>query len=179
MPSIGLWRWYINITITILDIIHRPVFYLRHDVSETGFYLRLQVKPTQLSSIDRGSLCLQRQKGLCSVHWALRHDGVWMSGGTAPPFSWSKNKSTKKTAWSGQLGEPVCYLVHGCYFASWLLLGTKTKTKTETKLHGLSTQANYTDRATAACRGSECQLLQIEVATWSTWRIPTAVFSAF
>jgi hypothetical protein len=26
--SIGLWRWYINITITILDIIHRPVFYL-------------------------------------------------------------------------------------------------------------------------------------------------------
>jgi hypothetical protein len=27
--SIGLWRWYINITITILDIIHRPVFYLK------------------------------------------------------------------------------------------------------------------------------------------------------
>jgi hypothetical protein len=26
----GLWRWYINITITILDIIHRPVFYLKH-----------------------------------------------------------------------------------------------------------------------------------------------------
>jgi hypothetical protein len=22
----SLWRWYINITITILDIIHRPVF---------------------------------------------------------------------------------------------------------------------------------------------------------
>jgi hypothetical protein len=29
MPSIGLWRWYINITITILDIIHRPVFCLK------------------------------------------------------------------------------------------------------------------------------------------------------
>jgi hypothetical protein len=28
MRSIGLWRWYINITITTLDIIHRPVFYL-------------------------------------------------------------------------------------------------------------------------------------------------------
>jgi hypothetical protein len=27
--SIGLWRWYINITITILEIIHRPVFYLK------------------------------------------------------------------------------------------------------------------------------------------------------
>jgi hypothetical protein len=26
---IGLWRWYINIAITILDIIHRPVFYLK------------------------------------------------------------------------------------------------------------------------------------------------------
>jgi hypothetical protein len=26
------------------------------------------------------------------------------------------------------------------------------------KLHGLSTRANYTDRATAACRQSDCQL---------------------
>jgi hypothetical protein len=29
MLSIGLWRCYINITITVLDIIHRPVFYLK------------------------------------------------------------------------------------------------------------------------------------------------------
>jgi hypothetical protein len=29
MLSIGLWQWYINITITILDIIHRPDFYLK------------------------------------------------------------------------------------------------------------------------------------------------------
>jgi hypothetical protein len=28
MLSIDLWRWYINVTITILDIIHGPVFYL-------------------------------------------------------------------------------------------------------------------------------------------------------
>jgi hypothetical protein len=47
------------------------------------------------------------------------------------------------------------------------------------KLHGLSPQANYTDRATAACRRSNCQLLRIESATWSAWRIPTAVFSIF
>jgi hypothetical protein len=33
----------------------------------------------------------------------------------------------------------------------------------QTKLHGLSLQANYTDRATAACRRSDCQLLRIEV----------------
>jgi hypothetical protein len=45
------------------------------------------------------------------------------------------------------------------------------------KLHGLSSRANYTDRATAACRRSDCQLLQIEGATWSAWRIATAVFS--
>jgi hypothetical protein len=35
------------------------------------------------------------------------------------------------------------------------------------KLHGLSPQANYTDRATAACRRSDCQLLRIECAMWS------------
>jgi hypothetical protein len=29
-------------------------------------------------------------------------------------------------------------------------------TKTKTKLHGLSLRANYTDRATAACRRSDC-----------------------
>jgi hypothetical protein len=28
MLSIGVWRWYINITITIVGIIHRSVFYL-------------------------------------------------------------------------------------------------------------------------------------------------------
>jgi hypothetical protein len=47
------------------------------------------------------------------------------------------------------------------------------------KLHGLSPLANYTDRATAACRRSDCQLLRIEGATWSAWRIPTAVFSVY
>jgi hypothetical protein len=44
-----------------LDIIHRPVFIEKHgpvyfseyNVSETGFCLRLQVKPTQLGPIDR------------------------------------------------------------------------------------------------------------------------------
>jgi hypothetical protein len=35
------------------------------------------------------------------------------------------------------------------------------------KLHGLSPRANYTDRATAACRRSDCQLLRKEGATWS------------
>jgi hypothetical protein len=28
----GLWRWYINVTITTVDIIDRPVFDLKHTV---------------------------------------------------------------------------------------------------------------------------------------------------
>jgi hypothetical protein len=47
------------------------------------------------------------------------------------------------------------------------------------KLHGLSPRANYTHRATAACRRSDCQLFRIKGATWSAWRIPTAVVSVF
>jgi hypothetical protein len=39
--------------------------------------------------------------------------------------------------------------------------------ESKTKLHGLGPRANYTDRATAACRRSDCQLLRIEGATWS------------
>jgi hypothetical protein len=50
---------------------------------------------------------------------------------------------------------------------------------TKTKLRGLSPRANCTHCATAACRRSYFQLLRIEDATWSAWRIPTAVFSAF
>jgi hypothetical protein len=35
-----------------------------------------------------------------------------------------------------------------------------TKKKKKKKNHGLSPRANYTDRATAACRRSDCQLLR-------------------
>jgi hypothetical protein len=34
-------------------------FNLNHDVSETGFCLRLQVEPTQVGPIDRTNLCLR------------------------------------------------------------------------------------------------------------------------
>jgi hypothetical protein len=43
----------------------------------------------------------------------------------------------------------------------WLLGRDSKLSKTKTKLHGLSPRANYTDRATAACRRSYCQLLRI------------------
>jgi hypothetical protein len=42
----------VYITIIILDIIHRPAFYLKHNVSKTGFSLSLQVKPTRFDPID-------------------------------------------------------------------------------------------------------------------------------
>jgi hypothetical protein len=62
MLSVGLWLWYINITITILDIIHRPVFFLEHNILKTWFCLRLQVEAIQVGLIEIASLCLRRQK---------------------------------------------------------------------------------------------------------------------
>jgi hypothetical protein len=44
---------------------------------------------------------------------------------------------------------------------------TSEEQNQEKKLHGLSPRANNTNRATAACRRSDCQLLRIEGATWS------------
>jgi hypothetical protein len=57
------------------------------------------------------------------------------------------------------------YEIPRCVRRSFLYLYDPRLTKT--KLHGQSPRANYTDRATAACRISDCQLLRIEGATWS------------
>jgi hypothetical protein len=54
--SMGLCQWYINITLTFLNIIHRPVFYLKHDVSEMHFVFHLRVEPTQVGAIENVSL---------------------------------------------------------------------------------------------------------------------------
>jgi hypothetical protein len=59
----GLLQSYINITVTILDIINYPVFYLKHDVSETGFCLCLQVEHTQMGTVKRASLYLRTKSG--------------------------------------------------------------------------------------------------------------------
>jgi hypothetical protein len=53
--------FFILTSIMFLDIIHRPVYFLKdrpayfskHNVSETGFCSRPEVKPTQLGPIDR------------------------------------------------------------------------------------------------------------------------------
>jgi hypothetical protein len=42
-----------------MDIIHRAVFHLKHDVSETGLCLHLQVEPTQIDPIERANLCFR------------------------------------------------------------------------------------------------------------------------
>jgi hypothetical protein len=39
---------------------NRPVYFSKHNVSETGFCLRLQAKPTQLGQVDTASPCLRR-----------------------------------------------------------------------------------------------------------------------
>jgi hypothetical protein len=74
MLSIGLWQWYINITITILHIIHRPAFYLKYDFPKTGFCPRLQIEPTQLGAIDIASLNL-RTKATSQI----TNDSYWAS----------------------------------------------------------------------------------------------------
>jgi hypothetical protein len=56
-----------GITFKILGIVHRPVFYLKHDVSETEIRLSLQVERTQLGPIDRVSLCLRTADRIQSV----------------------------------------------------------------------------------------------------------------
>jgi hypothetical protein len=58
MLSIGLWRWYINITIKFWTLFI-VLYFIQNSDSETGFCLRLQVKHTQLGPIDRASLCLR------------------------------------------------------------------------------------------------------------------------
>jgi hypothetical protein len=53
---------YIYIYI-ILDIIHHPVFYLKHGISVTAFCLRLQVEPAQLDPKDNP------ETETISIHW--------------------------------------------------------------------------------------------------------------
>jgi hypothetical protein len=77
-----------------------------------------------------------------------------------------------------------CYSLFTCYLSQqWELHNPKCWHHhhiNKKNLHGLSPWANYTGRATAACRRSDCQIfLWIEGATWSAWRILMTVFSVF
>jgi hypothetical protein len=83
MRSIGPWRWYINIIVTVLDIIHRTVFYLKRGFSETGFFFCLQVQDIQLATTKMSILCFRRQRLALSTSsiwvgskWTRRHNPV-------------------------------------------------------------------------------------------------------
>jgi hypothetical protein len=56
----------------MLNIIHCPVFYLKHDVSDTVFCLRLQVENSQIGPVERANLCLQipATTATNSTYWA-------------------------------------------------------------------------------------------------------------
>jgi hypothetical protein len=78
LRSRSLWQWYISTNIMFLDVIHHPffswkhhlVYFSKHDVSETGFCFRLQVKPTQLVPIDRASPYFMVETSIISLnHW--------------------------------------------------------------------------------------------------------------
>jgi hypothetical protein len=56
--------------------------------------------------------------------------------------------------------------------------GYNKKKNEKTKLRGRSPQANYTDRAIAACWRSR-QPLRVESVAWSAQRIPMAVNLGF
>jgi hypothetical protein len=56
---------------------------------------------------------------------------------------------------------------------------TEETQKCEIKLRGFSPQANYTDRATAACLRSYRKILLIEDIAWSAQRISTPLISDF
>jgi hypothetical protein len=53
--SIGTNIMFLDISIVLSLFKNSPVYFSKYNVSATGFYLRLQVKPTQLGPIDRAS----------------------------------------------------------------------------------------------------------------------------
>jgi hypothetical protein len=61
--------------------------------------------------------------------------------------------------WQQEPKQPYRFCTRNIIFSSRAI--------TKKKLHGLSPRANYTDRATAVCRRSDCKLVRIEGATWS------------
>jgi hypothetical protein len=106
--------------------------------------------------------------------------------GAVPVLTWSPSyNSHRRTQQVGagvtlSISDPAGTLQ---IFALELEFRTKmyNEIKLKTKLNSVafSPQANYNDRATAACRRSYCQLLRIDGVAWSAQRILTAVNLGF
>jgi hypothetical protein len=87
----GLWRWYVNVTVITRDINHRPVFYLKLNVSENAFCLRIS---WNLLSRTWCSLCLRRQRQRLSVSVGCSWVGsAWRPMHNAVSETWYKPHS--------------------------------------------------------------------------------------
>jgi hypothetical protein len=96
----------------------------------------------------------------CKLSWSALHVSTWME--MKVWFQWVvESKGSDDGVWHSYWVSRLC--------PSNVILNARKHIK---KLLGLSPRANNTDRATAACRRNDCQLLRIEGATWSAWRIP-------
>jgi hypothetical protein len=143
--------WYINI------LGHYPAscLLLKHSFSKTGFRLRLQAKTTQLCPIESASLSPDRACFKYKIMDNVQNcDSLWMC-----------------------LDAIICFLFNNVTYIAYYMEVKRNYVINKKNSVVLSPRANYTDRATAACRRSDSQLLRIEGATWSAWRIPTAIFS--
>jgi hypothetical protein len=76
IKSTGVWRWYVDITVTILDIIQNPVFYLKQNISKTGFGHLFKIEHSKLGPIYRDSLCLPPHRLYLSI-WPNWVGSTW------------------------------------------------------------------------------------------------------
>jgi hypothetical protein len=60
---------------------HCPVYFSKHNVSETGFYFGLRVKPTQLGQIDRASPYFRTP--VPTARWGVRNQAQHKPSATA------------------------------------------------------------------------------------------------
>jgi hypothetical protein len=74
-------KYYENVTITIIDSIYYLVFYLKHNILETGFCPRIQAEPTEFKPLDRTSLCL------CTLASQVKSSYITTNGQSAS-LSW-------------------------------------------------------------------------------------------
>jgi hypothetical protein len=143
--------------------------------------------------VGRDPACWQGSRDVCS-HWKQTNDlsqhPSTLGNGLGEPlrsFSWTVSSKyynytvtlvypwnfahTLPKSWRGFVDRPgQRYMLNGTLV--FVAPFAQCLAKIKYKLRGLSPRAKYTDRATAVCRRSSCQLLQIDCATWSAWRIP-------
>jgi hypothetical protein len=96
-----------------------------------------------------------------SIVLGITHAGTCFSSWLHTPND-ATFRERNRLGWSGRCGEQDLAPVGN----QTLLLAERDApvpaSLKKTKLHGLSPRTNYTDRATAACRRSDCQLVRIE-----------------